>query len=81
MKILKIFRTEIFVVVEISTDFDLLTIVEFQIYSFILPTLQANLGEILAKMFSNCTYRNYNQFLAFQKICDESLFSIRFHNV
>ena len=39
--ILKIFEPEISVVVEISTDFDLLTIVEFQIYSFILPILQA----------------------------------------
>ena len=52
--ILKIFRPEISVVVEISTDFDLQTIVEFQIYSFILPILQANLGKILAKMLSNC---------------------------
>ena len=52
--ILKIFQPEISVVVEISTDFDLLSIVEFQIYSFILPILQANLGKILAKMISNC---------------------------
>ena len=52
--ILKIFQPEISVVVEISTDFDLLTIVEFQIYSFILPILQANLGKILAKIFSDC---------------------------
>ena len=70
--ILKIFQPEISVVVEISTDFDLLTIVEFQIYSFILPILQANLGKILAKMFSNCTYRNYIQFLVFQKFRDEN---------
>ena len=70
--ILKIFQPEIFVVVEISTDFYILTIVEFQIYSFILPILQANLGEILAKMFSNCTYRNYIQFLVFQKFRDEN---------
>ena len=52
--ILKIFRPEISMVVEISTDFDLLSIIEFQIYSFILPILQANLGKILAKMLSNC---------------------------
>ena len=59
--ILKIFRTENSVVVEIITDFDLLTIVEFQIYSFILRILHANLGKILAKMFSNCEiYRNYD---------------------
>ena len=57
---LKIFRPEISVMVEISTDFDLLTIVEFQIYSFILSILQANLGKILAKMLSNCVMcRNY----------------------
>ena len=52
--ILKMFRPEISMVVEISTDFDLLSIIEFQIYSFILPILQANLGKILAKMLSNC---------------------------
>ena len=52
--ILKIFRPEISMVVKISTDFDLLSIIEFQIYSFILPILQANLGKILAKMISNC---------------------------
>ena len=69
--ILKIFQLEISVVVEISTDFDLLTIVEFQIYSFILPILQANIGKILAKMFSNCTYRNYIKFLVFQKFRHE----------
>ena len=58
---LKIFRAEISVVVEISTDFDLQTIVEFQIYSFILPILQAYFGKILAKIFSNCEiYRNYD---------------------
>ena len=70
--ILKNFRPEISMVVEISTDFDLLSIIEFQIYSFILPILQANLGKILAKMFSNCTYRNYIQFLVFQKFRDEN---------
>ena len=58
--ILKIFQPEISVVVEISTDFDLLTIVEFQIYSFILPILQANLGKILAKMLSNCYISKLN---------------------
>ena len=47
--ILKIFQPEISVVVEISTDFDLLTIVEFQIYSFILPILQGNLGKNFGK--------------------------------
>ena len=51
--ILKIFWSEISMVVEISTDFDLLSIIEFQIYSFILPILQANLGKILAKILSN----------------------------
>ena len=59
---LKIFWSEISVVVKIFTDFDLLTIVEFQIYSFILPILQANLGKILAKIHLNCTYRNYTIF-------------------
>ena len=52
--ILKIFRSEISTMVEISTNFDLLSIVEFQMYSFILPILQANLGKNLAKMLSNC---------------------------
>ena len=37
--ILKIFRSEISMVVEFSTDFDLLSIVEFQMYSFVLPIL------------------------------------------
>ena len=69
---LKIFRPEISVMVEISTDFDLLTIVEFQIYSFILPILQANLGKILAKMLSNYTYRNYTIFFVFQKFRDKN---------
>ena len=57
---LKIFWSEISMLVEISTDFDLLSIIEFQIYSFILPILQVNLGKILAKMFSNCVIsRNF----------------------
>ena len=54
--ILKIFRPEITVMVEIFNDFELLGIIEFQIYGFILPILQANLGKILAKIFSNCRY-------------------------
>ena len=58
--ILKIFRPEISMVVEISTDFDLLSIIEFQIYSFILPILQANLGKLLAKMLSNCYISKLN---------------------
>ena len=49
---LKIFRQEMFGIVEISTDLDLLGIVEYQIYGLILPILQANLGKILAKIFS-----------------------------
>ena len=47
--ILKFFRAEISMVTEISTDFDLLGIVEFQIYRLILPILQANLGTKLEK--------------------------------
>jgi len=39
-------------VIEISIDFDLLGIVEFQIYHFILPILQANLGKKMAKILS-----------------------------
>ena len=50
----EIFGSEIYTMVEISTDFDLLSIVEFQIYRFILRILQTNLGKILAKMLSNC---------------------------
>ena len=56
----KILGPEIFMVVEIFTDFDLLSIIEFQIYSFILPILQANLGKILAKMLSNCYISKLN---------------------
>ena len=44
--ILKFFRSEISIVIEISVDFNLLGTVEFQIYHFILPILQANLGKI-----------------------------------
>ena len=54
--ILKIFRPEISVMVEISNDFDLLGIIEFQIYGFILPILKVNLGKILAKILSNCIH-------------------------
>ena len=50
--ILKFFRSEISMVIEISIDFDLLGIVEFQIYHFILPILQANLGKKMAKILS-----------------------------
>ena len=54
--ILKIFRSEISLMVEISTDFDLLGIIEFQIYGSILPIFQANLGKILAKILSSCIH-------------------------
>ena len=54
--ILKIFRPEISVMVEISTDFDLLGIIELQIYGSILPIFQANLGKILAKILSSCIH-------------------------
>ena len=50
--ILKFFRSEISMVIEISIDFNLLGIVEFQIYHFILPILQANLGKKMAKILS-----------------------------
>ena len=51
---LKFLWSEISMVVEISTDCDLLSIIEFQIYNFILPILQANLGKIFVKILSNC---------------------------
>ena len=51
---LKFFGQKFCMLVEISTDFDLLSTIEFQIYRFILSILQTNLGEILAKMLSNC---------------------------
>ena len=54
--ILKIFRPEISAMVEISTDFDLLGIIEFQIYGSILPIFQANLGKILVKVLSSCIH-------------------------
>ena len=72
--ILKIFRSEISMVVEISTDFDLLSIVEFQIYSFILPILQANLGKILAKMLSNCYISKLNTIYFFFKSFEMKIF-------
>ena len=53
---LKIFRPEISVMVEISTDFDLLGVIEFQIYGSILPVFQANLGKILEKILSSCIH-------------------------
>ena len=74
---LKIFRPEISMVVEISTDFDLLSIIEFQIYSFILPILQANLGKILAKMLSNCYISKLNTIYLFLKSFERKKFLIR----
>ena len=50
--ILKFSGSEIFMVIEISIGFDLLGIVEFQIYHFILPILQAHLGKKMAKILS-----------------------------
>ena len=47
--ILKFFRAEISIVVEISIDFDLLSIVEIQIYTFVLPIIQTNLGKHFGK--------------------------------
>ena len=47
--ILKFSGSEISMVVEISIGFDLLGIVEFQIYHFILPILQAHFGKKMAK--------------------------------
>ena len=43
--ILKFFRSEISMMTEISINFNSLGIVEFQIYHFILPILQANIGK------------------------------------
>ena len=58
--ILKFSRSEISMVIEISIDFNLLGIVEFQIYHFILPILQANLGKKMAKILSRrAIYRNH----------------------
>ena len=54
----EIFRPEISIVVEIFIDFDLLSIAEFQIYSFILPILKANIGKILAKTVPRRVYEN-----------------------
>ena len=54
--------------VEISTEFDLLSIIEFQIYDFILPILQANFGKILAIELSNYCVMYENHILT-QKHC------------
>ena len=62
-----IFWTEISMAVEISTDCDLLSIIEFQIYSFILPILQANLGKMLAKILWNCYILKLNTIYLFLK--------------
>ena len=45
----EIFREKISMVTEISTDLDLLGIIEFQIHRLILPILQVNLGKKLEK--------------------------------
>ena len=45
----KIFWTEISAMIEISTNFDPHAIIEFQIYSFILPILEAILDKNVAK--------------------------------
>ena len=47
--ITKILWAEISTATEISTEFDPYTIIEFQIYSFISPILQAILGKNMAK--------------------------------
>ena len=47
--ILKFFRVEISIVAKISIDFDLLSIVEIQIYTFVLPIIQTNLGKHFGK--------------------------------
>ena len=53
----KIFCTEISAMPEISTDFEPHTIIEFHIYSFILPILEAILGKNVAK-----TLRKFYQY-------------------
>ena len=73
---LKLFWSEISKVVEISTDFDVLSIIEFQIYSFISPILQANLGKILAKMLSNCYILKSNTIYLFLKSFQMKIFSL-----
>ena len=45
----KIFWTEIYAMIEISTSFDPHAIIEFQIYSFVSLILQAIVGKNLAK--------------------------------
>ena len=45
----EIFRPKISIMVEISIDFDLLSIVEIQIYTFVLPIIQTNLGKHFGK--------------------------------
>ena len=63
--ILKIFRPEISVMVEISTDFDLLGIIEFQIYGFILLILQENLGKNIFQLYTLKTHQTYLFFQTF----------------
>ena len=50
------FQPEISFIVEIFTDFDLLGIIEFQIYGLILPILQANIGK---NIFNCIMYENH----------------------
>ena len=76
--ILKFFPSEISMVIEISIDFNLLGIVEFQIYHFILPILQANLGKNMAKIISRrviCRNHIQNPNILYNKlwhrICDK----------
>ena len=53
----KMFWPEVSAMPEISTDFDPYTVIEFHIYSFILPILEAILGINLAK-----TLRKFYQY-------------------
>ena len=64
----KIFWTEISAMIEISINFDPHAIIEFQIYSFILPILQAILGKNLAKTLWYCyQYKFWAQSNFFEK--------------
>ena len=68
--ILKFFWSEISMVIEISIDFNLLGIIEFQIYHFILPILQANLGKNGKNPFKTCNIQKLN---VSQKVLDGKL--------
>lgn len=73
MKILKIFQTKLFVVVQISTYFDLLTITQFRIYGFIL--LIQETGKNAFKVYISKLYKIFS----FSKVSSWKFFNYTYN--